>query len=262
MKKIYNFISILFLIIFLVGCSEKSKTIGENNLAINVQDGVILHAWNWSYKDIEKNLDKIAYAGFSAVQTSPVQQPKGYSDTDSAISSSWWKLYQPISFSIGNAWLGTKAELKSLCQKAEDYNIKIIVDIVANHMANVDGYNGISQEIEKYEPKIYQNRNYYFRPYKDENNINFSASDASVKNVCQGSLGGLPDLNTNDSYIQERVLSLLKECIDCGVDGFRFDAAKHIETSEDGDYSSNFWDVVINGANDYTKNDLFFMGKY
>ena len=31
--------------------------------------------------------------------------------------------------------LGTKAELESLCKEAENYGIKVIVDVVANHLA-------------------------------------------------------------------------------------------------------------------------------
>ncbi|MDA6859523.1 alpha-amylase family glycosyl hydrolase, partial [Escherichia coli] len=31
---------------------------------------------------------------------------------------------------------GTKAEFKAMCDEAEKYGIKVIVDVVANHMAN------------------------------------------------------------------------------------------------------------------------------
>lgn len=37
-------------------------------------------------------------------------------------------------------------------------------------------------------------------------------------------MGGLPDLNTESAKIQAYVLNFLKECIDSGADGFRFDA--------------------------------------
>ena len=42
----------------------------------SIQDGVTLHCWNWSYANIQANLDKIAAAGYTAVQTSPVQPLK------------------------------------------------------------------------------------------------------------------------------------------------------------------------------------------
>ena len=145
-----------------------------------------------------------------------------------------------------NSWLGTKAELTSLCAKAEEYGIKIICDIVVNHLANDGkGTTGLSTEVATYEPTIYNNYNQYIHEY-------VSCSDSSIREVVRGNIG-MPDLNTANSYVQERVISLLKECIDCGVDGFRFDAAKHIETSSDGQYASNFWSNVIGTAKSYAR---------
>lgn len=225
-----------------------------NSLASNVQDGVILHAWNWSYENIENNLEDIARAGYSAIQVSPVQQPKDYNESyPKGWAEQWWKFYQPVSFSIAEkSWLGTKAELKSLCEKSEDYGIKIIVDIVSNHVGSLsekqkDNPHKMSEEIKTYEPELYNNSNKYIR-------TNASATtDSSIAGVVQGHLG-MPDLKTEDPYVQQLVIDLLKECIDCGVDGFRFDAAKHIETPDDGSYASNFWPNVLNAANNYASN--------
>ena len=43
----------------------------DTAIQANVQDGVILHAFNWSYNSIKENLPAIAAAGYSTVQTSP-----------------------------------------------------------------------------------------------------------------------------------------------------------------------------------------------
>lgn len=48
----------------------------------------------------------------------------------------WWLLYQPTNFKIGNAQIGSKDDLKSLCEEADKYGIKIIVDVIFNHTAN------------------------------------------------------------------------------------------------------------------------------
>ena len=110
----------------------------DNTLRDKVGDGVMLHAFNWSYNTIKENLPAIAAAGYTTVQTSPVQQPKDYS-TSGDVVGQWWKLYQPISFHIAEkSWLGTKDDLKSLCDEADKYGIKIICDIVSNHVANAD----------------------------------------------------------------------------------------------------------------------------
>ena len=81
-----------------------------------------------------------------------------------------------------------------------------------------------------------------------DGNCNYDDNDSY--NIVRGHVGGLPDLQTENEYIQGRVISMLEEYINCGVKGFRFDAAKHIETPLDGDsYKSNFWPNVIGAIN-------------
>ena len=69
----------------------------------------------------------IAASGYTAVQTSPVQQAKDYDESYTILSNEWWKLYQPLSYSIANTgWLGTKQDLIEMCEEAEKYNIEVI----------------------------------------------------------------------------------------------------------------------------------------
>ena len=110
-----------------------------------------------------------------------------------------------------------------------------------------DTPNVVSSQVKTYDPEIYDNASAFFR------NNDIVASDSSVKNVVQGHVTSCPDLNTNSKVVQDKVISLLKECIDCGVDGFRFDAAKHIETPDDGDYASDYWKNITESAGSYYK---------
>lgn len=233
----------------------------DSTLRDKVGDGVMLHAFNWSYNTIKENLPAIAAAGYTTVQTSPVQQPKDYS-TSGDVTGQWWKLYQPISFHIAEeSWLGTKDDLKSLCDEADKYGIKIICDIVSNHIANADEDrpNVVSNQVKKYEPEFYKKRKTYTRTYKGH------ANDSSVQAVVQGHVSSCPDLVTNDTAVQGYIINLLKECIDCGVDGFRFDAAKHIETEDDGEYASDYWKNITTSASSYytqkTGDDLYIYGE-
>ena len=236
--------------------------VAENNGPVDgtgIQNGATLHCWNWSFAEIEANMALIAEMGFTAIQTSPIQPLKEFTtDETDTVSGCWWLYYQPTGFAItdgeGNA-LGTKDELEKMIATAHEYGIKVIVDVVANHLANEKG-NDLSGAIEE-------------SLLKDEywHNIKVNTSNYSDRfDVTQHCMAGLPDLNTGNADIQQFVLDFLKQCIDLGVDGFRFDGAKHIETPDDElAFRSNFWPFVIGGAESYAaetyNKDIYVYGE-
>ncbi len=253
---------------------------GNYELQSDIQGSNILHCWNWSYATIEAHLPLIAECGYTAIQTSPAQQPKDYNysyedeDTgeiitetgDSLIggavgwpkksgSGNWWKVYQPVTFDVcdnGNSWMGTKEELKSLCATAEQYGIKVIVDVVANHMGNITGWKNSLSDVSPQVGEYWNKEMLTDESYWHINDGVYVHSSDSRYHFTQGCMG-MPDLNTADSRVQGYVADYLDECIDCGVDGFRFDAAKHIETPDDGQYASDFWPNVLGEATSYYK---------
>ena len=254
------------------GTVNSSEPIEENmegdgyidQTPVKTEDGNIFHAFCWKYKDITANLSSISEASFKSIQISPVQEPKNGGTT-------WWSFYQPLSFSIAtNSSLGSKADLKELCDEAEKHGISIIADIVFNHLANIDdnhlesdGTPTVCPDVAQYEPEIYANRNASGEVATFHHNKNATGSGAVTQYY---QWGNLPDLNTANSLVQQRSLDLLKECIDVGIDGFRLDAAKHIETPTDPQYASDFFPNVINAAKDYYKSkhsnqDLYVYGE-
>ncbi len=100
--------------------------------------------------------------------------------------------------------------------------------------------------------------NYFESAYTDKNwnNLRFTDTQYQI---------GMPDLNTGNSFVQNKVLDFLKDCVDCGVDGFRFDTAKHIELPSDGEsFRSNFWPTVLGGVRDYAadkNSELYIYGE-
>ena len=239
--------------------SEIEAAAEEYKLQDDVQDGVTLQCWNWSYNNIKNNMETIAEQGFSAIQTSPIQTCKE-ATSGKTQGSSWWLYYQPAEFTIDNTGtnaLGTKAEFEEMCETAHEYGIKVIVDVVANHLGNTTG-NDLSSAI----PSDIRNDASCWH------DITTDISDYSSRyNITQYCMSGLPDLNTGSTKIQQYVLSYLEECIDAGADGFRFDAAKHIETPDDSasGCGSQFWPTVVNGAEDYAYStrgiDLYCYGE-
>ena len=189
----------------------------DYGLMDEIQDGTILHCFDWTYEDIREELPNIAAAGFTSVQTSPAQ-PGG-------VTGAWWWLYQPLSFSIGNGGsntLGTKAELQALCEEAHTYGVKVIVDVVANHLAG--DHTNIQEDLK---PSKY---------WRVQQNWG-----TSRKQVTHGDLG-MGDIVSEDSYVQSVVAAYVQELKSVGVDGIRWDTTKHIQLpSED----CEFWNAVL-----------------
>ena len=213
--------------------------------------GPILHAWGWTTNMLTNNngalLDEVANAGYKAIQMGPMQPI----NTGSSGSVEWYNAYQPLGFKVaesGQSPFGDKNSLKTLTAAAKERGISIIVDVIANHLNGSDGhlYSGVAT----YESQLYDSgKGTYLH-----NSGGMIGDDTYWCTKGDFGTGRMPDLKTEDEYVQARVISLLKEYIDCGVKGFRFDAAKHIETPEDGDYASRFWPNVIGAANTYAIN--------
>lgn len=220
---------------------------------VTIQGGAILHCFNWSYNNIKKNLQAIRDAGYTAVQTSPVQSPKDYNPSWNDQGGQWWKLYQPLDFKISNnTWLGTKSDLKSLCDAAESMGIKVVVDVVANHLSGNTGGGGYGALDGNVDSTLKKKE--YFHDYNNR------ATDNNRYEMTMGHIG-MPDLNTGHADIQRFVKDFLVECVNVGVDGFRFDAAKHIELPTDDRNSSDFWPTVINGSQSASSKELFYYGE-
>jgi alpha-amylase len=251
------------------------KDVLDYGLADRTAEGAILHCWNWSYNNIKEHMQEIAQAGFSSIQTSPIQQAKDYTyegkvytnvGTPNGTGGSdgqWWKLYQPVTFNIcdnGQSFLGTKDEFKQMCEEAEKYGVKVIVDVVANHLGNISGWKNSMSDITPQVGEYWKSDMMTDETYWHINSIQCWMSDGR-SDLTLGTIG-MPDLNTADKRVQNMVLDFLKECVDCGADGFRFDAAKHIETPDDSaSIASDFWPTVINGIREYADHELFIYGE-
>ena len=253
--------------------------------ADHVQDGQILQCFCWSYKEIMEYLPKIANQGFTAIQTSPVQVCKEGTTGGKTAKGSWWAYYQPAAFTVddtGDNALGTPEEFKAMCDMAHSYGVKVLVDVVANHLGNQWVADSLCERAYYYEWEIAGMQ----APVEDGGYIPYtgevwaygggtttpgSANASTTKvidtyyykdtlkfhpylvqdnddpgNVTQGNIG-MMDLDTSDPVVQDAVADYLEELIDYGVDGFRFDAAKHIETQWDS-ISSTFWPTVMERA--------------
>lgn len=226
----------------------KAETTYDYGLTEKIKDGAILHAWCWSFNTIKDNLEDIARAGYSSVQTSPINEVyKGENGgLDINGHGKWYYHYQPVLYTIGNYQLGTKSEFEELCKEAEKYNIKIIVDVVANHCSS--NWGAISNEIKNIPGGAF---------HEDMGMGNFTNRYL----LTQGKLLGLYDLNTQNPNVQQMILNYLKDCVAAGASGFRYDAAKHTELPDDEpyegiDYASNFWPIVLENGSEFQYGEI------
>lgn len=178
----------------------------------------VIQLLNWKLESIEGELESIKEQGFDAIQINPMQPFK-----EEKIFH-WWSSYQPLGFRIGNMF-GTKEDLIRLCEKAKEYDIDIIVDVVLNHVANKDDKNPCIPS-DKVDEEILNRKDFFKTRLMMKNGDN--RFEATVKNI------GLPGLNLDNKDLQNIIFRYLHELKLCGVKGLRFDAAKHIGLPKDG----------------------------
>lgn len=220
--------------------SKSTASMTDEETVKYIEEGVILHAWCWSFNTIKANLQDIADAGYHAVQVIPPNEcfndGTGMAFGKPFEGGCWYFQYQPTDFKIGNYIVGTRDEFKSMCEAAEDLGIKIIVDVVANHTTEYE--DKISSSLYNISGGLYHSTGHQpISSYSDR----FSCTNQAMCN------GGLPDINTENKAYQEYLLKYLQDCIDCGADGFRYDAAKHIGLPGEAG-GGDFWPTILNGT--------------
>ena len=180
---------------------------GNLNRNTTAKAGIIYQAFNIRFRDIKTQLPELQKLGYTYIQVSPPQK--------SNPSFEWWARYQPIDYTIIDSPLGNEKELKELINTAHKRKLKIIIDVVFNHMANYGNY------VKNLNYPRFSSQDFY-----PQNCINYNNRNS----VIQGWINcDLPDLKTTSPHVRQEAKNYLKKLLALGADGFRFDAAKHIE---------------------------------
>lgn len=208
-------------------------------------DDVILHAWSWSFNTINENMKDISEAGYKYVQTSPAQEcvteTKGDKGGGMQLygKGRWYYYYQPTDWKIGNYMLGNREEFKAMCDEANKYGIKIIVDVLPNHTSIDD--TRVSDDLDNavggHDNLYHANGFNEIRDYNDR------------LQCTTGQMGGLPDVNTENPDFQYYYMTYVNDLLNCGARGFRYDTAKHIGLPSDpvdpSSKENDFWPVAM-----------------
>lgn len=206
----------MFSLLLLMGLCGTSWS-ADYDLPSEIQDGNILHCFNWPIKEIKAELANITAAGFGSIQISPCQRG------DVSVGSPWHDLYRPYDLAFKSSGYCSEADLQSLCQEAANYGIKIIVDVVANHVDKTAGYHDT---------------------WWDSNGRvrwNGGINYGDRYSITHGQLGDYGDINSEDSEVCARGKAYVEKLKSLGVKGIRWDAAKHIGLPSEG---CGFWSSV------------------
>jgi glycosidase len=203
-------------------------TRGDESLPI-----AIYHAFDESFEHVQEKLKELKDLGFSHIQVSPVQQSNWETPEN---RNMWWNAYQPISYEIGGKY-GNTEQFKSLLGAAKNLGLKIIVDVVFNHLGSVYKYSEVTgneapqartagdwrsawdnpillnayldQVIQRYRGVGFTKKSHFRDPPK------WGFGDEGKE---------FPTLNLDDAEVRKVQTDFLDRLMDLGVAGFRFDA--------------------------------------
>ena len=135
--------------------------------------------------------------------------------------------------------LGNREEFKAMCDEANKYGIKIIVDVLPNHTSIDD--TRVSDDLDNavggHDNLYHANGFNEIRDYNDR------------LQCTTGQMGGLPDVNTENPDFQYYYMTYVNDLLNCGARGFRYDTAKHIGLPSDpvdpSSKENDFWPVAM-----------------
>jgi len=182
------------------------------------QRNAIVQMFNWNFNDIKDQIPTLKALGYSHIHVSPPQK-------SNEKVWQWWGRYQPVDYGTIGGPLGSEAEFKQMNDVANANAMQIIVDTVLNHTVDISEQpdppfiklNGdtVSEEtFPQFEPKHFHKR--------------CNVSGPNTEQACWLSFN-LADLNTQDDHVRQVAKDYLQKLASLGADGYRFDAAIHIE---------------------------------
>ena len=176
-------------------------------LAKTIQDGAILQAFGWSFKTITDNMQSIAEAGYTAVQTMPVSAINNGSggsmawwNSDKSSGGPWGGVYQPTDYTGGHHVVGSEDDLKTMCATAKQYGVKVIVDVVANHTTG--DISKVSQNMKNAAGGSSEGTLYHYG-----GTAKIADYTSRYTGIQHEMMGGLFDLNTENTGRQKDLIS-------------------------------------------------------
>jgi len=189
---------------------------------------------------ITQQLDYLVDLGVTAIWISPVA--KNVDDVIGAGYHGFW----PLALDEVNPQFGSEAELAALVDECHARGIKVLIDVVLNHLGPIFYYDingngmfdagelaptydgqGIPGNVVFHDgvsPAAFANADWYHRRGEI---VDFNDPEQSLYGDFEG---GLRDLDSSREDVRQALLAVTLDWLDrVAFDGIRFDAAKHVE---------------------------------
>lgn len=182
------------------------------------------------FKGITKRLNYIKSMGFTSIWITPPVVQK-YVQGSSAAYHGYWG----VDFTTVDPHLGSEADFKELVSQAHKLNMKVIIDVVVNHTADVIYYDKSGR------PQVNTSEANIKKPdwLNLISNYHNLGNNPSIGNsVLDGDFFGLDDLETENPKVVSGWIDVWSNWITkFDIDGMRIDTFKHV--------NPEFWRVFI-----------------
>jgi len=182
------------------------------------------------FKGITKRLDYIKGMGFTSIWITPPVVQK-YVQGGSAAYHGYWG----VDFTTVDPHLGSEADFKELVTQAHKMNMKVIIDVVVNHTADVIYYDSMGRpQVSAADANI--KKPDWLNLISNYHNL---GNNPSIGNAVQdGDFFGLDDLETENPKVINGWVDLWSSWITkFDIDGMRIDTFKHV--------NPDFWKIFI-----------------
>lgn len=200
----------------------------------NPAHDVIANLFEWNWNSVASECTNVLGPdGYGGVQVAPPEESIDLADYN-GIAHPWWEVYQPVSYTIASR-MGTRAQFAAMVTACHNAGVKVYADAVLNHMTGHSsgvGYAGTTFSSQFVYPNLYGSNDFHYYPANCPNSNDQVTNYNNQTDVQECELEELADLYTEQSDVRGKEAGYLNDLISLGVDGFRLDAAKHMNGND------------------------------
>jgi glycosidase len=211
---------------------DSSNDYGGSNQSLPVSGFAPEDIGYWhggDFKGLTKRLDYIKSMGFTSIWITPPVVQK-YVQGNSAAYHGYWG----VDFTTVDPHLGTEADFKEFVVGAHKLGMKVIIDVVTNHTADVIYYENGRPVVGAAEANI--KKPDWLNQVSNYHNLGNNPSSGNL--VLDGDFFGLDDLETENPKVISGWIDVWSNWITkFDIDGMRIDTFKHV--------NPEFWKAFI-----------------